>query len=219
MAPILQQLEKIEKYKNFFLGKNNIFQIRIYDEGTKSMVVELAAGFMQNPGHSNRIFSLKYHPDDVNVLISGAWDNTVYFWDVRDGKSYASIYGPAISGDALDIKGNTILTGSWRSKEQLELWDFASRKRISTVEWEAGSNVENAYIYSCQFSRANNDTILAGSSKLNEVRIFDRKNGNKNIAKITHFSKGVYSVDYAHTMDLFAFCGGEGRVHVVQIHK
>ncbi len=29
------------------------------------------------PGHSNRVFSLKFDPDNDNTLISGGWDNTV----------------------------------------------------------------------------------------------------------------------------------------------
>ena len=182
-------------------------------------MTELAGGIWQYPGHSNRIFSIKFSPEDPNILLSGGWDNSVYFWDIRDGKSFGSIFGPAVSGDAIDIKGTQILTGSWRNKDQLELWDFGSRKRISGIEWEPGYSIENAYIYACQFSRNNNDTILAGCSNLNEVKAFDRKDPTKVVGKITNLSKGVYSVDYANNMDLFAFCGGDGRAHTVQISK
>jgi len=192
-------------------------KIRIYDEGTKSLLVELAGGFWQYPGHSNRIFSIKFNPQDPNIILSAGWDNTIYFWDIRDGKSFGSIYGPAISGDALDIRGNQILTGSWRNKDQLELWDYASRKKISNIDWEPGYNTENAYVYSCEFSKANDNTILAGCSNRNEVAVFDKKEDHKVIGKISDIAKGVYSVDYANKMDLFGFCGGDGRVHVVQV--
>jgi len=179
----------------------------------------MTGGVWQYPGHSNRIFALKFVPSDPNLIITGGWDNTCYFWDLREGKSFASIYGPAISGDALDIKGNTILTGSWRNKDQLELWDFGSRKKITTVNWEYGRNVENAYVYSCQFSKKDDNTILAGSSNLNEVRLFDRTQDNKNFAKINDIGKGIYSVDFGNNNDLFSFCGGDGYVHVFQILK
>ena len=182
-------------------------------------MVELSGGMWQYPGHANRIFSIKFNPDDPNVILSAGWDNTLYFWDIRDGKSFGSIYGPAVSGDALDIRGNQILTGSWRNKDQLELWDYSARKKLSTIEWEKGLNIENAYIYSCEFSKANNDTIVAGCSNLNQVKVFDRKNENQPFGKISNLSKGVYSVDYANKMDLFGFCGGDGRIHVVQIGK
>ncbi len=151
--------------------------------------------------------------------MSAGWDNTIYFWDIRDGKSFGSIYGPAISGDALDIKGTHILTGSWRNKEQLELWDFASRKKIQNIEWEPGYETENAYVYSCQFSKADDHSILAGCSNRNEVAIFDSDHEYKRFGKFSNLSKGVYSVDYAQKSNMFGFCGGDGRVHVAQILK
>lgn len=92
-----------------------------------------------------------------------------------------------------------------------------TRKKITNIEWEAGYNTENAYVYSCEFSKANDNTILAGCSNRNEVGIFNRKNDNKSFGKISDISKGVYSVDYANKMDLFGFCGGDGRVHVCSI--
>ena len=33
--------------------------------------------WQETAGHSNRVFSLKYHPDDPNIILSGGWDNTV----------------------------------------------------------------------------------------------------------------------------------------------
>jgi len=35
------------------------------------------------PGHSNRIFCVKFHPNDPNVLLSGGWDTTIQIWDTR----------------------------------------------------------------------------------------------------------------------------------------
>lgn len=109
----------------------------------------MTGGIWQYPGHSNRIFSVKFSPLDPNMLVSAGWDNTLYFWDIRDSKSFGSIYGPSVSGDSLDIKGKMILTGSWRSKEQLELWDFQSRKKISDIHWDKGYSPERAMVYSC----------------------------------------------------------------------
>lgn len=44
--------------------------------------------------------------------MEGGWDNTVQVWDIRVGYAVRSIYGPHICGDALDMDGNTIVTGS-----------------------------------------------------------------------------------------------------------
>lgn len=47
------------------------------------------------------------------VLLTGGWDNTIQFWDMRVGHSVKSIFGPHLSGDSLDVCGDEILTGSW----------------------------------------------------------------------------------------------------------
>jgi len=177
----------------------------------------MSGGFWQYPGHTNRIFTLKYHPEDPNIILSAGWDDTVFFWDVREGRTFGYIHGPSISGDALDIKGNNILTGSWRNKEQLELWDYGSKKKIRDIHWEKNRTPENVYIYACQFSKKDDESIIAGSSHKNEVRIFDVKKDYSSFGKIGDLTRGVYSVDYANNQDLFAFCGGDGHCHIVQI--
>jgi len=69
--------------------------------------MERGMGFGPNSsaGHSNRIFSCKYHPGDPNIIVSGGWDNTVQIWDARTGFSQRSIYGPHLCGDSLDLQG------------------------------------------------------------------------------------------------------------------
>ena len=57
-------------------------QVRIYDETTKKLVAEMS-GVSGQPGHSNRVFSVKYDKDDDNILVSGGWDNTIQIWDLR----------------------------------------------------------------------------------------------------------------------------------------
>merc|ERR1719265_2829779 len=62
-------------------------EVRIYDESTKKLAQVLIGGDSVNtPGHSNRVFSLKYHPTMRSVLVTGGWDNTVQFWDLRKEK-------------------------------------------------------------------------------------------------------------------------------------
>lgn len=72
-------------------------------------------------GHSNRIFVVKFHPTDPNILLSAGWDNSVMvpallhslycldlaflvvsvvqqFWDIRQQSTVRNISGPHICG-------------------------------------------------------------------------------------------------------------------------
>lgn len=52
--------------------------VRVYDEGTRAVTATLSGGVSGvTPGHSNRIFSLKFDPNDDNTVVSAGWDNTV----------------------------------------------------------------------------------------------------------------------------------------------
>ena len=68
------------------------------------------------PGHSNRIFCVRFDPQNSNMLSSGGWDNTVQIYDIRKKGPVGSIYGPHICGDAIDYynDGFTLMTGSYR---------------------------------------------------------------------------------------------------------
>lgn len=91
------------------------FHVRVYDEDTKSVLVDFLPADWNQPGHSNRVFSVKFLPDEPNVLISCAWDSNMLIWDMREKRSVGVIYGPNCSGDSLDFKNNIILTGSYRN--------------------------------------------------------------------------------------------------------
>lgn len=73
------------------------------------------------PGHSNRIFSVKFNQVNPNILFSGGWDNTMQVYDIREKGPVASIFGPHVCGDAIDVRndGYTVLTGSYRQDDAL----------------------------------------------------------------------------------------------------
>lgn len=89
----------------------------------------------ERTGHSNRIFALKFSSEDDNVLLSAGWDNTVLvtlqpgapalttpqIWDMRADTPVRSIFGPHVCGDAIDMSGNVVLTGSYRPEKQLQV--------------------------------------------------------------------------------------------------
>lgn len=94
--------------------------IRIYDETTKSLALTMKERG-ELPGHSNRIFCVKFNPFDQNQLVSGGWDNTLQIYDIREKGPVNSIYGPHICGDSIDFRydGYTLLTGSYRQDDAL----------------------------------------------------------------------------------------------------
>jgi len=89
--------------------------VRVYDETTKSLALDMKEKG-ELPGHSNRVFAVRFNPIDTNMLVSGGWDNTVQIYDIREKGPVHSIYGPHICGDALDFRndGYTLLAGSYR---------------------------------------------------------------------------------------------------------
>ena len=90
------------------------------------------------PGHSNRIFCVKFNPIDTNILLSGGWDNTVQVYDIRQKGPIESIYGPHICGDAIDFRndGWTFITGSYRSEEPIQVFDMRTFKCTRVIEWD-----------------------------------------------------------------------------------
>ena len=56
-------------------GKDN--KVRIYDEETKKVNLELDSIKWHKQGHNNRIFSIKFKKDEPDLIVSGGWDQNV----------------------------------------------------------------------------------------------------------------------------------------------
>jgi WD40 repeat protein len=215
-------------------GKDTV--VRLYDEATKTETCAMKGtagyGATQSSGHSNRIFSLKFSPDDPNILASGGWDNTVHFWDTRAGTSIRSIFGPHLCGDSLDLcsAGNstTVLTGSWRPHSPLETWDLGTGKLIEQIEWKdsiLGSSP--CLLYAAQFSKTHHGRfIAAGGSGSNEARVFDRfgDSGPRGaddltalVGTVTGMPRGVFSLDWSPVADKVAIGTGDGSIRIMSV--
>lgn len=156
--------------------------VRIYDETTKSQVLQMKEKG-ELPGHSNRIFAVKFNPVNENILCSGSWDNTVQVYDLRQKGPIESIYGPHICGDALDFRndGYTLLTGSYRAEDPIQLYDLRNFKLLRTIDWDGPllsqfdpdipsqeepsqrKHIHPAMLYGCCFNRKQ-DLIIAGGA-------------------------------------------------------
>ncbi|CAN0483095.1 unnamed protein product, partial [Scytosiphon promiscuus] len=47
-------------------------------------------------------------------------DNCVHVWDVGKASTTRTVFGPHICGDAVDVAGEMIVTGSWRDDSQVK---------------------------------------------------------------------------------------------------
>jgi len=101
-------------------------------------VVNLEGGGAGEPGHSNRVFCVKFDQDDPNLIVSAGWDKNVKVWDIRQPSPCRSVYGPYICGDSVDLHDGFILTGSYQDNHQLQLWDFGSSEHIEDINWDEG---------------------------------------------------------------------------------
>lgn len=197
--------------------------IRIIDEHTKSLTTTLS-GYSGNPGHSNRIFSVKYSQDDPNLLVSGGWDNTVLLWDIREGKCIGHVYGPHVCGDSIDIRGNEILVGSYSNQDTLYTIDMKKMEVIKKLDWfgegfEREPSERPSSLYAAMYS-SDGKYIIAGGTGKNEVRIFknnDPEDGYKVISSITDLETACLTLDVAHTSNSFAFGCADGYLRVMNI--
>lgn len=156
-------------------GKDRI--IRIYDSKrlelcSSSRPVTPSYDLMDDSdklvGHSKRIFAVRFHPHDNHVFLSGGWDNCVKIWDKRILRSARrSLNGPHVCGKSIDVIGNTILTGSWTSKNSLQLWDMRMGQVTDTLPFVQHDVYHGEFIYCAKF--ANKSTVLAGGSGTNGV--------------------------------------------------
>jgi len=123
--------------------------VRVYDEATKTEVATLDKGIhVSCIGHANRVFSVKYHPEDPNILLSGGWDNNLLKWDLRARSPVQTAYGPHIAGTALDIQNDTIVTGSWRAVDSMQTFDLATLEMLAST---GGANTKYSSIYTAAF--------------------------------------------------------------------
>jgi len=94
--------------------------IRIYDVETKKLVANLDGKGGLIPGHSNRLFSVKFVPGQ-DLLISSGWDQRILWWDLRTDLPFDSIFGSHIYGDGLDIKEGLLLACNHYENKSIQL--------------------------------------------------------------------------------------------------
>jgi len=202
------------KHGSLYCTAGSDLHVRVYDAATTKLLYDVHDGKDGvTSGHSNKIFSVKFHPKDSNILLSGGWDNTVQIWDCRVKYSVASIYGPHICGDALDInnEGDCIITGAYSKDTPLQLWDYRTCKLREEIIW-ASSVKRRSMLYAAHFSHANKPNYFyAGGSNINEAKIYSIET-RKCLGSAYGFDKPIYSL--AMSKDEKKFALGDGGNHL-----
>lgn len=89
-------------------------------------------------GHSNRVFCVKFNPQEPNMIVSGGWDRTIQIYDLRTRGPVNFLFGPHICGETIDFRhdGYTMVSGSYRMNDVLEVWDLRKLQRTKVIDWE-----------------------------------------------------------------------------------
>lgn len=203
-----------------FAAAGSDTRVYIYDEHTKQRVNIMAPRLLHLPGHANRVFTLKFHPQDHNLLLSGGWDRTIQLYDLRAGCGIGSIFGPAISGDALDVHEDLIVAASNRNKDPIQIFSLTKRQLIQNVEWDTTKkDQESGFLYGARFSKPQPDLIFTGGAGRNEIKIFENNiDGTatmRTLATITDLESPVLALDASKNGDTFAFGLQDGRIYLV----
>ncbi|XP_035216954.1 ribosome biogenesis protein WDR12 homolog [Stegodyphus dumicola] len=164
-------------------------KISIYDRytGTLSSVLQGSIDPDVMDGHTMRVFALRYHPTNKNELLSGGWDDTVQFWDVRDPIAIRKIYGPHICGNGIEFLGdNKVVTASWRKQDPLQVWDYGSGKLIQNIN----PDELTSFLYFCRYVESEAYFLVGGSHK-NILRIID-VNTRTTLGSVRNLKGAVY---------------------------
>ncbi|CAG9335515.1 unnamed protein product [Blepharisma stoltei] len=200
--------------KYFAVGCEDM-HVRVYDESTKTLISDMLPGEGERSGHGNRIFKVRWFGDQT--VISGGWDNNVLIWDVRTRRVQKCIYGPHICGDAIDVKGNELLTGSYTNNDQIQIWTLPNGENVFTSTLR--NENKPCMLYAAQYSKFDSGAIFAvGGSGSNEAYFYDSLT-LRPFAVLSNLTKSVYGIDFANTSNRAAICSGDDTVRVFEISK
>jgi WD40 repeat protein len=111
-------------------------KVYLYDEmGDRRLIGVMSDRGFKIPGHANRVFSIKAHPDEANVAVSAGWDSNLKIYDIRAAKPVASIYGPHVSGDSVDLYDDMIISGNYRRTDTMQMFSLSMQKLVYSFEY------------------------------------------------------------------------------------
>lgn len=167
------------------------------------------------PGHTSRIFCVKFDKENPNIVVTGGWDARVLVWDLRDKNPVRNFFGPRIYGEAIDVFEDYILTCSHSEETPMQLWDLGSGQKIADVAWESGKTSPDASLLYCgSFSKVDGSLMLGAGKVTNEAKLFDRNRFDEHVATIHGITREIVCCDFGNQGNMFAIGGGDGYIRV-----
>ncbi|XP_014240264.1 dynein assembly factor with WDR repeat domains 1-like [Cimex lectularius] len=125
-------------------------RIRLYDSNSGQLTMTFENSYTKEKmtGHDSKIFAAKFHPKQINEFISGGWDDTVQFWDMRKQNSIRYFAGAHICGDGLDIDpaGDMVLTCAYQANNSCRIWSYNTAKLYMDISTETSRLYCGKYI-------------------------------------------------------------------------
>lgn len=155
--------------------------VRVYDDSTNQLLTEYSTHAEHTVNaQAVRLYSVCFSPDDPNIILSCGWSNTINYADLREKgvNKKKEIFGPYLIGDALDIRGATVLAGCNKLDQRLMLFDIQTQHPTELL-WPT----HNEFSPLCaKFSRdVAGDFIACGGGGLNGLVdaafVLERKSG------------------------------------------
>lgn len=225
--------------------------VRVYDDAApKEPICELTGSLAGRRGHSNRITTVRFWPFNPDVVVSAGLDGTAMVWDttgqskdedgepVMTGEPYLTLSTLDVRGESLDFDNSTMLAGSWRPMNQMQLYDLRSGKLERSIPWRkskeppkdaypvaaAGKNrwasVREAIRGSCNIYAASYINggaflggIVAGGTGTKEVKVFKKNDEglHEPIAKM-EIPSGVMNLHVSPSGKMIAVAATNGTV-------
>jgi WD40 repeat protein len=86
--------------------------IYVYDDQKRELKATLHSRDEKIMGHSNRVYSIKCSKKEPNIFVTAGWDGNMKIYDLDQNCPIASVWGPNVSNDSLDICGDMVLAGN-----------------------------------------------------------------------------------------------------------
>ncbi len=141
-------------------------------------------------GHSGRITSLAFHPDGQSFLTCGD-DQRNIFWDINTLEPLFEL--PSVSSAIHTVsflaQGKQLLTGNQHG--QLQLWDLATKKILSTTLVSSSAVVHDSIIEG--IAVLSDETEVLAVARSGEMGIWDLRTGERKL-KFRHPGQPIASL-------------------------